>query len=171
MNPWLTSFTKCNLCPKFQRERRIILSLSFSYSQSWLTEQSSDLFEMKLKYYDPEKPGTVPSYTGNITEWEWKHKGDNADNTLNTYAFTYDKLSRLTDSRRFDDSGTSASIPVTMNQIPVGTNIRGWTFTIDKSVPFPESYIQAQCEQRIGAGKHGVRRRTHQQSKQRLAIK
>ncbi len=42
--------------------------------QGWLTEQTSDHFGMKLHYYDTEL-GTKPSYTGNITEWEWGHRG------------------------------------------------------------------------------------------------
>ena len=72
--------------------------------QGWLTEQSGDRFGMALRYYNPQKPGTEPSYTGNITEWEWAHKGsDIADPLTNTYAFTYDSQSRLIDTRQYLD--------------------------------------------------------------------
>ena len=70
--------------------------------QGWLSEKSSELFEMKLRYYDPEPYyGGDAYYTGNISEWWWQHKNVNgnydADN--NTYIFHYDDLSRLNDSR------------------------------------------------------------------------
>ncbi|MDL2320477.1 DUF6443 domain-containing protein, partial [Alistipes sp. OttesenSCG-928-B03] len=71
--------------------------------QGWLTEQSNDLFEMKLRYYDPQKPGTTASYTGNITEWDWHHC--NVPGAAeNTYAFSYDKLGRMTDARHYEGS-------------------------------------------------------------------
>ncbi len=72
--------------------------------QGWLTGQSSSLFDMKLRYHDPQK-GTAPSYTGNITEWEWTHRGTGGDNIPHIYTYTYDKLSRLTDSRRYQNGG------------------------------------------------------------------
>ena len=70
--------------------------------QGWLTEKSSELFDMQLRYYDPEPYyGGDAYYAGNISEWWWQHKNVNgnydADN--NTYIFHYDDLSRLNDSR------------------------------------------------------------------------
>ena len=70
--------------------------------QGWLTEKSSELFDMKLRYYDPEPYYDGDAYyAGNISEWWWQHKNVNgnydADN--NTYIFHYDDLSRLNDSR------------------------------------------------------------------------
>jgi RHS repeat-associated protein len=67
--------------------------------QGWVTEKTAktgtdDIFNMQLAYYNPAQMNTEPSYTGNITEWTWQH--ENA--TANTYAFKYDKLSRLTES-------------------------------------------------------------------------
>ncbi len=75
----------------------------YSYNiQGWLTEKSSDVFGMKLRYFgtsqEPLKANTVPSYTGNISEWSWRH-GANADEQ--TYAFSYDKLSRLTNTEQY----------------------------------------------------------------------
>lgn len=35
--------------------------------QGWLTSQDSPYYSARLKYYDSENP----SYTGNITEWNW----------------------------------------------------------------------------------------------------
>ena len=41
--------------------------------QGWLSEKSSELFEMKLRYYDPEPYyGGDAYYTGNISEWWWQ---------------------------------------------------------------------------------------------------
>lgn len=64
--------------------------------RGWLTGQDNNLFSMKLHYIDPRF--ATPSYSGNISEWSWHH-GTDADE--NTYAFTYDELSRLTDSRQY----------------------------------------------------------------------
>lgn len=68
--------------------------------RNWLTSQQNSLFEMSLAYNTPHYAATKPSYTGNITEWNWKYGiGD----TENTYAFSYDKLSRLTDTKQYVD--------------------------------------------------------------------
>ena len=61
-------------------------------SRSWLTEKSSELFSMSLGH----------SYTGNITSWQWQHKGDpSGDGPQNRYEFTYDDLSRLTNTTQY----------------------------------------------------------------------
>lgn len=87
--------------------------------QGWLTEQNNPLFEMKLRYFDlrsmppytdhlqPLLPTTTPSYTGNITEWEWRHKENDMLDIQNTYAFTYDKLSRLTDTKHYENGSAT----------------------------------------------------------------
>ena len=60
--------------------------------------------EMSLTYNTPQYSATETSYTGNITEWSWKYgPGD----TENTYAFTYDKLSRLTDTKQYVNGAVS----------------------------------------------------------------
>ena len=60
--------------------------------RSWLTEKSSELFDMSLGH----------SYTGNITSWQWQHKGDpSGDGPQNRYEFTYDGLSRLTHTDQY----------------------------------------------------------------------
>ena len=60
--------------------------------RSWLTEKSSELFDMSLGH----------SYTGNITSWQWQHKGDpSGDGPQNRYEFTYDDLSRLTHTDQY----------------------------------------------------------------------
>ena len=73
--------------------------------QGWVTTKSNDLFEMNLRYYDPIHK-TTKYYSGNITEWEWKHKKletGQSTGTTNCYAFTYDQLSRLTSSEQYID--------------------------------------------------------------------
>jgi hypothetical protein len=77
--------------------------------QGWVTEKSAkqgndNIFNMQLAYYDPAKPNTTPSYTGNITEWSWQHENE----LINTYAFAYDKLSRLTDNKYYEGANITA---------------------------------------------------------------
>lgn len=71
--------------------------------QGWLAEKRSSYFDLKLRYIDPRKAETQASYTGNIMECDWAHIGTDADNSLNTYTFAYDGLSRLTGSKRYID--------------------------------------------------------------------
>ena len=60
--------------------------------RSWLTKKSSELFDMSLGH----------SYTGNITSWQWQHKGDpSGDGPQNRYEFTYDGLSRLANTDQY----------------------------------------------------------------------
>lgn len=60
--------------------------------RSWLTKKSSELFDMSLGH----------SYTGNITFWQWQHKGDpSGDGPQNRYNFTYDGLARLTNTDQY----------------------------------------------------------------------
>ena len=68
--------------------------------QGWLTEKSSELFEMNLRYYEPRRDWVAASYTGNITEWKWQHKRVNGstDRDDYTYAYTYDDQGRLQDA-------------------------------------------------------------------------
>lgn len=64
--------------------------------QGWLTALRSQPFTSLYRYYDPQC-GTAPSYSGNIAEWDWRHGTD----PVNTYAFTYDALSRLIHSAQY----------------------------------------------------------------------
>jgi RHS repeat-associated protein len=90
--------------------------------QGWLTERSSSLFEMTLRYHDPVKSTSTPSYTGNIAEWEWAHTGSGADGTVNTYSFAYDPLSRLTDTRRFVGTSTTPTNSFTERNLTYDKN-------------------------------------------------
>ena len=69
--------------------------------QGWLIRKNSELFDMELRYYDPEPYFEGEAYyTGNISEWWWKHKniiGSN-DRENNTYIFHYDDLGRLNET-------------------------------------------------------------------------
>ncbi|MDR1553106.1 MAG: hypothetical protein LBS69_06560, partial [Prevotellaceae bacterium] len=67
--------------------------------QGWITQKrakqgANNVFNMKLAYYNPNKPNTEPSYTGNITEWMWTVE----EMMPQTYTFSYDKHNRLTGS-------------------------------------------------------------------------
>ena len=66
--------------------------------QGWLTSQDSPYYSARLKYYDSENP----SYTGNITEWNWGGAGT----MPHTYKYEYDALSRLTEARYSGNMGT-----------------------------------------------------------------
>ena len=60
--------------------------------RSWLTAKSSPLFSMSLGH----------SPTGNITSWQWQHKGDpSGDGPQNRYDFTYDGLARLKNTDQY----------------------------------------------------------------------
>ena len=63
-----------------------------------VTSGADTLFCTTLSYYDPQFETTHPSYTGNISEWEWRY--DEGTET-NTYAFTYDCEARLIDSKQY----------------------------------------------------------------------
>lgn len=79
------------------------LSTSQSFNlQNWQTGQVNSfdnqlLFSSHLRYYNRELGTTAPSYTGNISEWTWQH----VDDDENTYAFCYDKFTRLIDTKQY----------------------------------------------------------------------
>lgn len=81
-----------------------VIAEAYDYNiQGWQTGQQicrdgNSLFESELHYYDPQFAESASSYTGNITEWSWR-QGSSADE--HTYAFTYDSLSRLTDTKQY----------------------------------------------------------------------
>ncbi|WP_158826717.1 DUF6443 domain-containing protein [Mucilaginibacter lacusdianchii] len=63
--------------------------ISQQYNErAWLVKDSSALFVMQLKYND----GTSPQYNGNIANQYW----GTGSNLSKNYAYTYDKLNRLT---------------------------------------------------------------------------
>ena len=93
--------------------------------QGWLTEKSSELFEMRLRYHDPESHlSDRASYTGNISSWWWKHRLINNDNDSENrlYAFTYDDLARLVDTELYLDDSYSASNEFVENGITYDKN-------------------------------------------------
>ena len=78
--------------------------------QGWLTAKNSELFDMSLDYYN--KWGHIddvsPSYTGNITSWQWQHKkvDGTADADERAYRYRYDDLSRLTAAEPFSSTSS-----------------------------------------------------------------
>ena len=80
------------------------LNTTMAYNlQGWqtdmqVTDSGSPLFDTHLRYYDPQYGETTPSYAGNISEWTWRQGGESDENT---YAFTYDSHSRLTDTDQY----------------------------------------------------------------------
>ena len=80
------------------------LTEQYEYNmQGWETARTSPLFEMKLRYFDPQYDARA-SYTGNITQWDWQHKdAGSPDGSRYAYTFAYDPLSRLVDGKQFID--------------------------------------------------------------------
>jgi RHS repeat-associated protein len=74
---------------------------SIAYNiQGWLSSKSSaksgtNLFSMNLLYYNSTR--ATNKYTGNIAEWQWTQ----GTASQNSYALSYDKLDRLTNSNRY----------------------------------------------------------------------
>lgn len=82
---------------------RLVRKLSDYNIQGWLTglqffRGADSLLGMRLRYYDPQL-GSMPCYTGNISEWEWQHAGF----ARNAYGFSYDQLGRLERSEHYTD--------------------------------------------------------------------
>ena len=63
--------------------------------QGWQTASDSPYFGMELSYYDPVEAASVPSYSGNVSEWRWDY---GAAGPAGGYSFLYDSQSRLTDA-------------------------------------------------------------------------
>ncbi len=83
-----------------------LLVETYEYNlQGWRTNHTvsagaDTLFETKLHYYEPRFEGTTPTYTGNISEWEWQH---GTDAETNAYAFAYDRAARLVETKQYID--------------------------------------------------------------------
>jgi RHS repeat-associated protein len=60
---------------------------------------NDNIFDLQMKYHDATK--AAKSYAGNIAELTWQHE----NLTTNTYAYTYDKLKRLTSSLHYVGTG------------------------------------------------------------------
>ena len=118
--------------------------------QGWLTEKSSELFDMQLRYYDPESHlSDRASYTGNISSWRWKHRlinnDDDSENRL--YAFTYDDLARLVDTDLYLDDSYGASNEFVENGISYDKNSN--IITLNRQ-GFPDENVQSYGFEYIG---------------------
>lgn len=93
----------------------------------WRTSQhvakgADTLLKANLYYYDPKQIESTPEYTGNITEWEWQHKGaDIPDYPVNSYGLTYDKLGRLSNSQLYSNN----ELTETFTEAPVLYDLNG----------------------------------------------
>ena len=98
---------------------------SLAYNiQGWKTAQTVKkgtevLFDNSLKYYD----GAAPSYSGNISEWAWAYKGQ----SVNTYKFSYDKMSRLLGADHFIGSTHSDKFTEKAISYDKNSNIKSMT--------------------------------------------
>lgn len=66
--------------------------------RGWITRIAGDEFDIGLAYAGPVYASA--SYTGNISEISWLHRGE----SRHTYAFDYDELSRLTNTDHYAGS-------------------------------------------------------------------
>ena len=87
--------------------------------RGWLTAQSSPVFSSTLCYTDPSRSATTGKYDGSISEWTWSR---GTGSTAQTYAFSYDGLARLTDTKRYTGSGTTATNAFTEKGIAYDRN-------------------------------------------------
>lgn len=80
-------------------------TLSYN-ARGWLTGQSSPVYSSTLRYTDPSRTSTAGRYGGSISEWSWSRGSGSG---MQTYAFSYDGLNRLTGSKRYIGSSTAAT--------------------------------------------------------------
>jgi len=93
---------------------------SLSYDvRDHLTGQSSSVFSSALRYTDPSRTATVGKYDGSVSEWTWSR---GSGGTAQTYAFSYDALGRLTDTRRYTGSSATATDAFTEKGIAYDRN-------------------------------------------------
>ncbi len=85
--------------------------VTYKYNiRGWLTEISSNNFKEKLHYFDAVSGlSTTAQWAGNISAMEWRADKLSAD--WNSYRFTYDVMSRMTNAyyKRKDGTATSYS--------------------------------------------------------------
>ena len=84
-----------------------------------LTGQSSSAFSSTLRYTDPSRTAITGKYDGSISEWTWSR---GAGSTAQTYAFSYDGLARLTGTKRYTGSSTTATDAFTERDIAYDRN-------------------------------------------------
>ncbi|MBO4691915.1 MAG: hypothetical protein J5604_03960 [Bacteroidales bacterium] len=99
-------------------------SQEFTYNiQDWMTEVktkkgTANIFNQKLRYYNPQKNYTTPLFGGNISEWETTQGTEES----NTYAFVFDKLGRLNAANRFEGSSLLPDNSYTEKEITYDRN-------------------------------------------------
>ena len=75
------------------------LTERYAYNiQGWKIQTASSKFSLNLHYFDAKY--ATPCHNGNIAEMDWLQSGQ----PLKTYAFTYDKLNRLTSSAMYENN-------------------------------------------------------------------
>ncbi len=65
-----------------------------------IRHKESRFFEMELRYENP-RLGSKASYTGQISEWMWKHKATGKSVNEYTYGFSYDALNRFRGNKQY----------------------------------------------------------------------
>ncbi|MCD8173652.1 MAG: hypothetical protein LUD76_09405 [Alistipes sp.] len=109
--PVVISYSYNELGQLISKDYGTVASDNYSYNiQGQLTQIDNEKFRMQLRYHDTTL--APPSYTGNITEWEWQHKGTALP--LNSYIATYDKISRLTSVQHYTN-GNKQGVLQTFN--------------------------------------------------------
>ena len=75
-----------------------------------LKKGSNNLFKETLRYSSPSRSGSVsPRYDGTLSETTVQHALSSGVTQSETWGYSYDKLSRLTDALHFNGSSTSSS--------------------------------------------------------------
>lgn len=97
--------------------------------RGWITRMAGDKFDVGLAYTGPVY--APASYTGNISEVSWQHQGE----SRHTYAFDYDRLSRLTNTDHYAGNVKSD----TFTEKNIGYDPAGNILALERRVQAPET--------------------------------
>ena len=73
--------------------------------RGWQTSIENDHWSAVMRYNNPIHSGSIASFTGNVSEWEWSR-----GNETNAYSLSYDDLSRITGSLLFRNGTPSNAL-------------------------------------------------------------
>ena len=103
-DPVTVVFSYDELGQLIRRSDNGVIENTYAYNlQGWRIDgqaikpgDEDPIFRYSLRYYDP-RYNEQRSYTGNVSEWEWRHQND----VQQTYTFTYDSFGRMIDNRHY----------------------------------------------------------------------
>ena len=80
--------------------------------QQWITNKSSQIFNLSLDYHTSTLPGSSPQYGGRISSQRWEHMEDDYSTVSEGgYSYSYDDVGRLTGAGYHSKQSTGWSQP------------------------------------------------------------